>query len=154
VSGVALADYDPSIAPCEIARVWHRSWTHANPDLAQTASIEPLLARVTRELADGTWQVSVARLDGRLVAFAAVLPADGRLDQLFVVPEAQGHGVGTALLGGAMERHPQGLWLRTQAGNANALRLYARHGFVEFARRPHETMPVEMVYLRWPGAVR
>jgi GNAT superfamily N-acetyltransferase len=148
---MTIADYDPAIAPSEIATIWHSSWTANNPELAKTAPLAPLVERAARELQTGRWQMRVARLGGRLVGFAAIVPPDSLLEQLFVVPDAQRHGVGSALLGDAMQRHPLGLKLRTQASNRDGLRFYARHGFVEYAREMHAHFNVEMIWLRWPA---
>jgi ribosomal protein S18 acetylase RimI-like enzyme len=46
-----------------------------------------------------------------------------------VHPDQQNQGVGTALLGLAMDRRPSGLRLRVFQQNAGARRLYERHGF-------------------------
>jgi GNAT superfamily N-acetyltransferase len=108
-----------------------------------------LIGRAASELDTGRWQVRVARLGGRLIGFAAIVPPDSLLDQLFVLPDAQRHGVGTALLSDAQLRYPRGLKLRTQASNRDGLRFYARHGFVEFAREMHPTLNVGMIWLRW-----
>ena len=51
------------------------------------------------------------------------------LDWLWVVPEAQGRGVGTALLHHAQARRPGGLALWVFASNAPARRFYERHGW-------------------------
>ncbi|MDB5367006.1 MAG: acyl-CoA N-acyltransferase [Rhodospirillales bacterium] len=144
-----IADYDPAIAPSEIAAIWHSSWAANNPELAEAAPLAPLAERAARELETGRWQVRVARLGGRLVGFAATVPSDSLLDQLFVLPDAQRHGVGTALLNDAKLRSPRGLKLRTQASNRDGLRFYARHGFLECGREMHATLNVEMIWLCW-----
>ena len=53
-----------------------------------------------------------------------------QLNWLFVVPEAQGRGVGTALLDLAKQRQPNGLALWVFAMNTPAQRFYEKHGFV------------------------
>jgi GNAT superfamily N-acetyltransferase len=146
---IDIADYDPSIAPADLARIWFESWTDANPDLAHGRTVEPLIERTAEDLRTGFWQVRVARLGEALVGFAAIVPEEARLAQLFVLPAVQNSGVGGALLRDAMRRHPHGLKLRTQATNIAGLRFYARHGFVETHRVPHETEGYDMVWLRW-----
>jgi putative acetyltransferase len=54
---------------------------------------------------------------------------EGWIDQLYVLPSAQGRGIGTALLQVAKERW-QALSLWTFQRNTNARRFYERHGFV------------------------
>jgi GNAT superfamily N-acetyltransferase len=72
-------------------------------------------------------EVWVADEGGRLSGFAA-LHVD-MLEHLYVHPDAQGRGIGTSLLGVAMERRPAGLCLWVFQRNENARRFYARHGF-------------------------
>jgi GNAT superfamily N-acetyltransferase len=64
-----------------------------------------------------------------------VLVLDGAdLDWLFVTPEAQSRGVGSALLDHAKAQRPGGLALWTFVSNAPARRFYEHRGFVEVAR--------------------
>ena len=83
----------------------------------------------------------VAAVAGRLVGFAAarslaaVSPAEVELENLAVLPVAQGGGVGGARLeavlhwSAAMGAGP--VRLEVRAANATALRLYRRHGFIQ-----------------------
>ena len=69
----------------------------------------------------------VARLAGRVVGYMVV---DGeRLDHLYVHPEAQGRGVGSALLNKARELSPRRIALATFQSNVRARAFYERHGF-------------------------
>jgi GNAT superfamily N-acetyltransferase len=71
-----------------------------------------------------TW---VVENDGRIVAFAAM--TDDHLGHLFVHPDAQGRGVGTALLEHTQRRLPRGFSLWThQASEARAF--YEARGLV------------------------
>jgi GNAT superfamily N-acetyltransferase len=71
--------------------------------------------------------VQVAERDGRVVG---VLILSGPLiDWLFVAPEAQGSGIGTALLERAKAERPGGLRLWVFASNVPAEAFYERHGF-------------------------
>ncbi len=82
-------------------------------------------------------QLLVAQRDSEMVGFAIVGRSGrrGYLQRLAVLPDAQGLGVGTALVDGTCEWSARGdvrrLIVNTQASNANALRLYRRTGFVE-----------------------
>lgn len=109
-----------------LARLWFNSWASNGfdgpPDLRQQ-----LVERVPRELA-GRWEVTVAEADGRLLGFLALAPAERRLDQIFVAPEALGQGVGAALFAVALARMPEGFWLTTQIENARARGFYERRG--------------------------
>jgi len=72
-------------------------------------------------------EVWVAEEGGRVVGFAGL--GEDVLRHLWVEPEAQNRGVGTALLALAKERRPQGLWLSVFQKNTGARRFYERHGF-------------------------
>jgi ribosomal protein S18 acetylase RimI-like enzyme len=83
--------------------------------------------------------VLVAERAGRVVGMALVRP-DGRathLDRLYVLPEEQGAGVGSALLDEVRQRASiQPIRLTVLADNQPARRFYARHGFRAKARIP------------------
>jgi putative acetyltransferase len=72
-------------------------------------------------------EVWVWEEDGRILGFAAL--GDDMLDHIYVEPEAQGRGIGTALLTHAKERRPHGFRLWTFQRNEGARRFYERHGF-------------------------
>jgi ribosomal protein S18 acetylase RimI-like enzyme len=88
----------------------------------------------------------VAELDGRMVGFQySVAGQDGvsaHLVRLTVEPEAQGRGVGSALLSGALHGYAQAglvrVTLNTQLDNHSSHRLYERFGF----RRLGDMVPV------------
>jgi len=82
--------------------------------------------------ADG-WPLTVLYLRSRTVAMPwLVSPHDeGQwLEQLYVAPEAQGSGVGRALLDAAKEASPGGLLLHVFTRNVRARRFYEAAGFV------------------------
>ncbi|HET7303599.1 MAG TPA: GNAT family N-acetyltransferase [Segeticoccus sp.] len=85
-------------------------------------------------------RVTVAELDGRVVGVATVGPREGHLVlwKLYVLPELQGRGIGSALLGAVLERaardHHEELQLSYIEGNSGAEAFYRSNGFVEFAR--------------------
>jgi ribosomal protein S18 acetylase RimI-like enzyme len=72
-------------------------------------------------------EVWVAEDGGRVIGFVG-LWADV-VSHLWVYPDQQNQGVGTALLALAKERRPSGLRLRVFQQNVGARRLYERHGF-------------------------
>ncbi|GAA1234208.1 GNAT family N-acetyltransferase [Oryzihumus leptocrescens] len=76
------------------------------------------------ERTDG--RVLVAERDGAVVGFAEVLP--GELNHLYVDPQAQGGGVGTALFSRATELEPEGFELWTFQRNARARAFYEARG--------------------------
>ena len=65
---------------------------------------------------------------GRVVAFAVV--SDDELEHLYVHPDAQGQGLGSALLERAQARRPGGFGFWVFQRNEGARRFYERHGCV------------------------
>ncbi len=75
--------------------------------------------------------IEVAEINGEVVGFCAT---DERwLNHLYVHPNAQGHGIGSALLKSAMKRCVElNLWVFQR--NTNAQAFYTSHGFEEVTR--------------------
>jgi GNAT superfamily N-acetyltransferase len=71
-------------------------------------------------------EVWVAEVEGEIVGFAAL--SGDLLGHLYVHPDAQGRGVGTALLGLVKAERPSGFRLWTFQRNEGARRFYERHG--------------------------
>lgn len=75
----------------------------------------------------------VADDDGRVVGFLAIeysrTMRGETLEKLYVEPDEQGRGVGTALLEQAKALRPGGLHLWVFQKNTGARRFYERHGF-------------------------
>ena len=94
----------------------------------------------------------VAVLDGRVVGYTRATRT--WLDDLYVLPDAQGRGVGTALLDRVLAGHPDGIGLWVFESNRPARDFYARHGFVSLERTDgsanEERAPD--IKLVWPGA--
>ena len=72
-------------------------------------------------------EVWVAEDDGRVIGFLGLY--EDIVSHLWVHPDAQNRGAGTALLALAKERRPSGLQLSVFQQNVGARRLYERHGF-------------------------
>ncbi|PPK94247.1 acetyltransferase (GNAT) family protein [Kineococcus xinjiangensis] len=83
-----------------------------------------------------TW---IALVDERIVGVAAV--EDDWLVQHYVVPEAQEHGVGRALLDVAKEHSAGALQIHLYQRNVRAQRFYAAAGFVVTAAGNGEANP-------------
>ena len=94
----------------------------------------------------------VAEVEGRVVGYLVL--TDDWVDDLFLLPEATGHGIGTALLDLAKAQRPDGFRLWAFETNTGARRFYARHGLVELERTDgsgnNEKAPD--VKMAWPGA--
>ncbi|MCS3430631.1 GNAT family N-acetyltransferase [Klebsiella sp. BIGb0407] len=71
----------------------------------------------------------VAELAGKQVGFASVWTPDNFLHHLFVSPEAQGHGVGSALLQYVQCQFTDTGSLKCLLDNRHALIFYQRHGW-------------------------
>lgn len=71
-------------------------------------------------------ELTVATLEGTPVGFAGV--ADGKMEMLFIDRAHRGRGVGSALLGDALRRHPA-LLVDVNEQNPQAVGFYSRHGF-------------------------
>jgi ribosomal protein S18 acetylase RimI-like enzyme len=71
-------------------------------------------------------EVWVFEEDGRILGFAALSP--DMLEHLYVEPEANGRGIGTALLSCVKERRPEGFTFWVFQRNDRARRFYERHG--------------------------
>ncbi|MEX2248741.1 MAG: GNAT family N-acetyltransferase, partial [Parvibaculum sp.] len=77
-------------------------------------------------------EVWLATRDGAVLGFAALEP--GWLHHLYVDPQAQNAGAGSALLARVRERLPEGFSLWTFQANLGARRFYERHGLTERRR--------------------
>ena len=109
------------------------------------ATLEAAVAELVQEPRLG--RIFVAEIGGRLVGVAAMswtfsLEHGGRavwLDELYVVPEQRGQGIGAALLEAARRVAIAGgavaMDLEVEAGHERASSLYARHGFTRHQRQ-------------------
>lgn len=135
------------------AWLWMASWRSTGLSVALEPAEAELYAlshqRIVCEMATG-WVVHLAWDGGRLVGFLALKPQAGCLDQIFVLPEEQGKGVGRALLDFAKEQLPTGIWLRTAAANTRACRFYERNGFTRSKAEAHPVLGYPTVIYRWP----
>jgi ribosomal protein S18 acetylase RimI-like enzyme len=132
-----LADADVDAVAALARTVWQATY----PPLIKQAQIDFMLAdryapeRIRAQFADPSHAWRVARQDPALAGFAhALLEASGcKLDKLYVHPDYQRRGIGTALLRNveAWARAQQAgrLWLQVNRGNAQAIRAYEKYGF-------------------------
>lgn len=133
-----------------VAALWRRAWSSANGSWA--SQIDPLeiwQERVHNEfiapkdvllnLADG----------GEVSAFMVIDPLRGYVDQLFVEPAHQGHGIGGTLLDTACERMPHGWSLHVGRENVGAQRFYAQYGLSRGAISVDPRSGRERIAYRW-----
>jgi len=90
----------------------------------------------------------VAQYDDKPVGFIGLV--DNFVGGLFVAPEAQGRGIGRALIAHALERN-NSLELDVYALNESAIGFYHRLGFIEVERRQTDDndLPLEVIKLRY-----
>ena len=109
----------------------------ADAFLAARARCLPWLPKVHADADVRAWvarvlvfrpEVWVAEIEGVVVGFAAL--GDEHLDHMYVHPDFQNRGAGSALLHEALRHRPNGLRLWVFQRNAQARRFYERHGFV------------------------
>jgi GNAT superfamily N-acetyltransferase len=91
------------------------------------------LPRIADDIVDHHDEVWLAEEEGRPLGFLAIRrsrkDAWETLERLYVEPDAQNRGVGTALLEKAKALRPDGLYLWVFQKNTGAIRFYERHGF-------------------------
>ncbi len=100
----------------------------------------------TRILPD--YALWVAAQAGALLGFLAI--SGNYIDRLYVLPERQRRGVGSALLQKARELSPNSLELATHQENKQARAFYEKHGFqpVRFGISPPPESAPDVIY-RW-----
>jgi GNAT superfamily N-acetyltransferase len=91
------------------------------------------LPQIANDIVDGNEEVWLAVEDGRPLGFLAIRRSRSDdwevLERLYVEPDEQNRGVGTALLDQAKALRPDGLSLWVFQKNEGARRFYERHGF-------------------------
>lgn len=75
-------------------------------------------------------EVWVAEIGNLVVGFASIYPPASYIQNLFVDPDWQHHGIGTALLDRACAHLPRPARLRCLAANRDARAFYERNGWV------------------------
>jgi len=134
----------------EITELYLATRRAAEPAMPpQLHTPESVLAHTTGEIVEK--EVWVAESD-EILGFATLDKAF--LDSLYVGPDHQGFGVGTALLDLAKARRPGGFALWVFARNDRARGFYRRHGLVELEHTDgsgnEERSPD--VRMAWPGS--
>lgn len=124
-----------------------RIWSVCYAEMLSAEQIDYMLgwmyapARIRREMRDQIAEYHWLRLGGETVGFAAVGPGEDSgevyLHKLYVLPEQQGQGIGSAALaaleGAARAGGAEKISLRVNRGNAAAIRVYEKNGFQRIA---------------------
>ncbi|WP_137936919.1 GNAT family N-acetyltransferase [Chitinivorax sp. B] len=114
----------------DITRVFTASRREYLPYAPLKHSDESIQQWLTQQIRSAI--IMVAMQDTRIVGFYMLNEhAEGWwLDQLYLLPDVTGQGIGSTLLAHAMNRAGRPLMLYTFADNHGARRFYERHGFV------------------------
>lgn len=116
-----------------VADVYLASFRHALPAVRLAHTDEEVRSHAREHWVAQTECWVADEGDGRIVAMMSLTP--GWIDQLYVAPDRQGEGIGTALL--ELAKHGAGeggLQLWTFQVNERARRFYESNGFVEVER--------------------
>jgi len=139
------ADFDA------VARVWMESWQSLRLPHWEEADYAEMRSRIPFEIAGG-WHLYVADDAGTIAAMLAFRTRDNYLDQIFVAPAYQRHGLGKRLLALTREHLPDEILLRADTRNAFAIGWYEREGFVRENEVLQDDWDAPRVYYRWRRA--
>ena len=132
----------------DVAAIWYASARQMDGGAPPLDSPDSLVDRIMGSLAKG-WDLKVAIVDGRIAGLLATIPNDHVLDQLFVTPEAQCKGIGSALLNEAKRQLPEGFTLHTPVTNIAGQRFYERHGLRVLRDAVHPVNGAPICYYKW-----
>ncbi|WP_283739147.1 GNAT family N-acetyltransferase [Chelatococcus albus] len=132
-----------NVEPADVAAVrallvetWHATYDAVFGAEKVTAITDDWhsFARLTREISEPRAVVLLAELGGRIVATLAARSTEDEglsLSRLYVLPEAQGRGIGRLLLDATLARFPGAkvVRLEVEPQNAPAIRFYEACGF-------------------------
>ena len=128
-----------------VLNVGHRTWPVTYEPIAGPDYVAMGLAKWWTEAATipaiRAGRVTVAEVDGIVVGIASVGPHEKHLIlwKLYVLPEFQGRGIGSALVRSVVESatgvHPE-IRISYLVGNSHAEAFYRARGFAEISRDP------------------
>ena len=149
---------DVTLRPATVADAVAMADVHVDCREANVPAMPPMVHdrptthRWMRGRLEGDSTGWVAERDGAVVGYL-VLTGDW-LDDLFLAPGENGHGLGSAMLDVVKAERPEGFCLWVFASNHGARRFYARHGLVELETTDGSANAERApdVRLAWPGA--
>ncbi len=114
----------------EVSVIWHESRKRVHTEMGfeseRDVSLE-ISRRVFRKDIAAAFDIWVFEEGENLLGFLAIRGSS--IDRMYVRPEAQRRGVGSALLDKARALSPGGLELYTHVENHGARTFYEKHGF-------------------------
>jgi ribosomal protein S18 acetylase RimI-like enzyme len=111
-----------------LADLWFDSWMSIGISNETDLDREGVRARFYIDAAT-KWDLFTAEDGDRLRGLLALVPAEARIDQIFVDPEGKGTGLGRLLMDYAKRCLPDGIVLVTHTDNLRARAFYTHHGF-------------------------
>ena len=141
MAGITIRKAETSDAR-RLADIAYRAWESGiYPLLTQQAGIkEAEQRRLTQAVAETLSRIIVAEVDGIVVAWCSRSSRRAYIPFLFVMPELQGHGLGSMLLRRVETilelEGADRVQLETPADNVLAVRFYEKQGYKILAMRP------------------
>ncbi len=132
----------------QIAYVWHASAASIEATAAQLPTQYSMRSRINAEL-DAGWELFLAERVGQIIGMLALKLSANVLEQIFVLPEAQGSGVGAALMAHAKVMMPNGFTLRMAEENRQAADFYERSGLKQFGTGTHPNSGRPVRFYEW-----
>lgn len=141
MAGISIRKAEPADAR-RLADIAYRAWESSILPLMteQTGIRQAEQHRLAQAVSETLQRIIVAEVDGVAVAWCSRSARGAYIPFLFVMPELQGHGLGTMLLQ-RMEsllelEGIERVQLETPADNVRAVRFYERQGYRIMALRP------------------
>lgn len=130
----------------QLVGLWDKSVRTSHHFLTE-AAIQALRPCVREALVGGPL-LAVAEREGTIAGFIGI--CEGKIEMLFVAPEAIGHGVGHVLISWAIHEHGAH-YIDVNEQNHHATTIYQHWGFTVYERTPTDDAgrPYPILKMRW-----
>lgn len=134
-----------------LAKIWDASWVSTGVESPEPLTLAQLSDRL-RDFRDKGADVFAVISEETPIGLI-VIDVDGRkLSQLFLQPDAQGHGLGQVCLSFVTRQLPEGFTLTVAEQNRSAIAFYEREGLVCESRiHRNDYQRFDLLY-RWSPA--